>query len=48
MPFRSAITVIEMSEVFDIPKRAIEHEMKKLRDSERIRRERGTDMDIGR
>lgn len=41
MPFRSAITVIEMSEVLDIPKRTIEREMKKLRDSERIRREGG-------
>lgn len=36
-----AITVIEMSEVLDIPKRTIEREMKKLRDSERIRREGG-------
>lgn len=36
-----SITVLEMSETLETPKRTIEREMKKLRDNKRITREGG-------
>lgn len=37
----NTITVLEMSEVLETPKRTVEREIKKLRDSKRIMRKGG-------